>query len=538
MITQKPKLFSEEQLNECSRDDLLSIVKILMAQNIEVCNSLDLLTEQIRLYNHQRFGSSSEKLEYADGCEQMSLLFNEAEATADLNAEEPEFEEIVPKSYKRKKSKGKRETDLSDFPVVRIEHDLSDDEKVCSVCNRDLKEITVEINKRLRLIPAHFEVEEHAVHVYGCQDSSCGNIVRAENEPSLLRGSIATPSVVAAIMNGKYVNSLPLARQESEFNRNGVNLSRQTMANWMIRCSEDYLTLLYDEMKKHLLTSGALQADETRVQVLNEKGRKATTQSWMWIYRTGELCKEPPVILLDYETTRAGYHPKNFLLEYSGFLTVDGYEAYHNLPDTIIVSGCFAHARRKFDDYLKSVPAEYRKESVAQEALRRIAILYKIEESMAGKTAEERYEARLKYSKPVLDDYFDWLKSLSKGVDSGSLIGKAINYSLNQRKYLENYLVSGLIPIDNNASERIAKIFATGRKNWLFCNTPSGATASAVIYSITETAKANNLKPYDYLVHVLDTIKNHYTKTDRSFLKDLLPWSDKIPTSCKSEKKA
>ena len=166
----------------------------------------------------------------------------------------------------RIKSKGKRETDLSDFPVVRIEHDLSADEKVCSCCNRDLKEITVEINKRLRLIPAHFEVEEHAVHVYGCQDSSCGNIVRAENEPSLLRGSIATPSVVAAIMNGKYVNSLPLAPQESEFNRNGVNLSRQTMANWMIRCSEDYLTLLYDEMKKHLLTYGALQADETRVQ--------------------------------------------------------------------------------------------------------------------------------------------------------------------------------------------------------------------------------------------------------------------------------
>ena len=532
------KTFTNQQLNDCTKDELVTICKILIEQNIEVCNRLEFLTQQVRLDNHRRFGSSSEKGQYADGYEQLSLLFNEAEAVSNPKVEEPTYEEIVPKPYKRKKSKGKREEDLSGFPVVRIEHELSGDEKVCNICGEGLKEITIEINKRLRLIPVHFEVEEHAVHVYGCEDAACSNIIRADNEPPLLRGSIATPSLVASIMNGKYVNSVPLARQESEFNRYGVNLSRQTMANWMIRCSEDYLSLIYDEMKKHLLFFRIIQADETRVQVLHEKDRKATTQSWMWLYRSGELCEGPPVILFDYETTRNGYHPKNFLSKYCGFLTVDGYDGYHSLPDSIIVSGCFAHARRKFDEYIKSIPEEYRKESVAWEALKRIGLLYKIEELLKEKTTEERYKGRLKQSKPILDDYFKWLESLVKGVDSGSLIGKAINYSLNQRKYLESYLLDGNISIDNNATERVAKMFATGRKNWLFCNTPSGATASAVIYSITETAKANGLKPYEYLSHLLETISKHYTGTNLDFLKDLLPWSDRILLSCKSEKQS
>ncbi|HEY9160983.1 MAG TPA: IS66 family transposase [Desulfomonilia bacterium] len=507
-----------------------------MEQNKEISTKMDSLIQQISLYNHRRFGSSSEKDKYPEGYEQVSLCFNEVEAISNANIAEPEYEVVVPKPFKRKKQKGKRETDLADFPVIHIEHKLSDEERICSECGKLLKVIKTEKTSYLRFVPAHFEREEHEVYVYGCADSKCDNIIRAPKEQSLLRGSIATPSIVAAIMNGKYVNSMPLARHESEFQRYGVNLSRQTMANWMIRCSEEYLSLLYDEMKKQLLSYKTIHSDETKVQVLHEDGRKATTDSWMWVYRSGELCNGPPIILFNYETTRGGYHPKQYLEGYSGYLIADGYDVYHKLPENIVVSGCFAHARRRYDECLKSVPEKERKGTIADEAIKRIALLYKIEAILKDKSTEERYEGRLNQSKPVLDAYFQWLKSMSGAIDSGSLIGKAINYSLKQQQYLMNYLLDGSISIDNNAVERSIRIFATGRKNWEFCNTPNGAKASAIIYSITETAKANGLKPYEYLVYVFETIPKHYMGTSRDFLQDLLPWSDKIPETCKSKK--
>lgn len=465
MKTTNENILTEQQLNACSKEQLLSICKILMDQNKEISNKLEYLTQQINLANHRRFGSSSEKDKYPEG--QMSFCFNEAEAFSNVGSAEPEYEEVVPKPYKRKKQKGKREIDLAEFPVVHIEHKLSDEERICSECGKILKVVTTETTSYLRFIPARFKREEHTVYVYGCEDSKCGNMVRAPKEPSLLRGSIATPSIVAAIMNGKYVNSVPLARHESEFERYGVHLSRQTMANWMIRCSEEYLSLIYDEMKNHLLSSRVIQADETRVQVLHEENRKATTDSWMWIYRTGELCNGPPVILFNYETTRGGYHPKEYLKKYSGYITTDGYQVYHNLPENIVVSGCFCHARRKYDECLKSVPEKHRKGTVADEAIKRIALLYKIESLIKDKSAEERYEIRLKQSKPILDAYFQWLDSMSGAIDTRSMIGKAINYSLNQRQYLENYLLDGNIAIDNLASERSINTYLCHRKSKL-----------------------------------------------------------------------
>lgn len=523
-------ILTEQQLNTYSKEQLLSLCKVLMAQNQEINNKLDYLTEQIRLANHNRFGSSSEK--HVCG-EQMNMFFNEADATADKTKAEPEFEEVVPKPYKRKKQKGKRETDLSQFPVVKIEHKLSEEQCVCE-CNTPMHVVTTESTKLLKYVPAHFEVEEHVVYIYSCH--TCESMIRADKPDTLLRGSIVTPSLAAAIMNAKYVNSMPIARQETEFQRYGVNLSRQTMSNWVIRLSEEYLSLLYEEMKASLLTSKVISADETRIQVLHEEGRKATTQSWMWVYRTGEKCNSPPVILFNYETTRGGYHPKEFLKGYSGFLTVDGYSGYNNLSEEIIVSGCFGHARRKFNDCLKTIPKKDWYGTIADEAIKRIALLYKIEECLKNKPAKERYEERLKQSKPILDSYFAWLESMADGADTGSLIGKAIHYSLNQKKYLLNYLLNGEIAIDNNAVERSIKAFAVGRGNFLFANTPNGATASAIIYSIVETAKANGLRPYDYLVYVLTETLKHHKGTSMEFLKDLLPWSDKIPENCKSKK--
>lgn len=536
MKTDDKNVFTEQQLNKLSKEQLLSLCRILQDKNNEYEKRLEFLTEQIILSNRQRFGSSSEKLPYTDGYEQADF-FNEAEAeAAKASGLIRETDEITIKSHKRKKQKGKRELDLSQFPVVRIEHKLPEDEQYCAECEKALKVVTTETSKYLRYIPAHFEVEEHVVYVYSCVDPSCGYMVRAAKEPSLLRGSIATPSIVAAVMNAKYVNGMPLYRQEAEFARNGVNLDRQKMAYWMVRCSEDYLSLIYDEMKKHLLNNPYNQADETRVQVLHEDGRNASTDSWMWVYRTSEMSKAPPVILFSYEQTRGGYHPREFLDGYNGILTTDGYSAYHGLPDGITVTGCMVHCRRYFHNALMAIPDDKRKGTVAEEAIKRIAMLYQIETMLKDKTAEERYEERQRQSRPLLEAFFSWLKPMEAASDSKSLIGKAITYALNQQEYLKRYLLDGNIPIDNSASERAIRPFAIGRRAWLFCNTPNGANASAIIYSIVETAKSHGLHVYNYLSHILETMPAHMNGTSRNFIKGLLPWSEALPEKCKVKK--
>ncbi|MGB9133683.1 MAG: IS66 family transposase [Methanosarcina sp.] len=526
--------FTDQQLNTLNNEELLSLCKILMAHNKELNNRLDYMIEQINLANHHKFGKSSEKGGCADDCEQVSFCFNEAEIEVANSSQSPttkeeEFDEIVVTSHRRKKKKGKKETDLANFPVITIEHKLPEDEQICNECGEELKVVTTESYKLLRFVPEHFEVEEHVVYVYACKDNSCGKMERAEKEPTLLRGSIATPSIVAAIINAKYVNGMPIARLEKEFERNDVYLSRQTMSNWVIRCSEEYFSLLYDCLKVHLLQCKYAQADETIVQVLHEEGRKATSNSYMWVYRTSERSSTNSIILFDYQETRAGYHPKEFLSGYEGYLTTDGYQAYHNLGDDIIITGCLAHARRKFHDCIKTLPEKQREGTVANEAIKRIAMLYQIETLLKEKIAKERYEERQKQSKPLLDAFFEWLKTIEPAVSNNSMLGKAITYSLNQEKYLRNYLIDGNIPIDNNASERAIKPFVIGRKAWMFCNSPNGAKASAIIYSIVETAKAHRLKPYHYLRYVLEVIPKHMNDTTLEFVEDLLPWSDKIP---------
>ncbi|HEX9061430.1 MAG TPA: IS66 family transposase [Clostridia bacterium] len=523
-----------KQLNNCSREELLIVCQALQQQLKENHELMENMLEQIRLSQHQRYGTSSEKSKYEDGYEQIYFTFNEAELIANLDTKEPEYEEITVNKHRRKKQKGKRESDLSGFPVIKIEHKLSEEEQQCKKCTGILHDISTETYKLLKFIPAHFEVEEHHVGVYSCRD--CEDVVRAPRPQTLLRGSIATPSLVAGIMNAKYANALPLNRQSEDFMRYGVNLSRQTMANWVIRCSEEYLSLIYNHMKTSLLSNDVIMVDETRVQVLKEEGRKATTESWMWVYRTGNLSNSKTIILFEYQKTRGGYHPKEFLCGFKGFLTADGYSVYHGLPPDIVVTGCWAHTKRKFNDCLKGLDPGSQKGTLANEALIRIGLLYNIEKMLADKTPEERREGRLKQSKPIIDAFFEWVETVSLGVVGNSLIEKAFNYAKNQKSYLYNYLKDGRISIDNNATERAIRPFSIGRGNWLFCDTPAGAESSAIVYSIVETAKANGLRPYDYLLYLLEEIPKKYWGTDHSFLEELLPWSDKIPTSCKSQK--
>ena len=510
-------IFTDKQLNNMSREDLISLMKIVQEQTkkkdteiqllkdkqkeLEFLNAM--LSDRLTLAQRKQFGASSEK--YAEGYEQMNL-FNEAEANADAETEEL-FEEIRPSSYKCKKRKGKKEEDLSNFETVATR--------------------TYKLEGEARYCPA------------------CGSMKRPEKEPSLIRGSIATPSLVAGIMNAKYVNGMPLARQEREFARYDLDLSTKTMANWIINCADRYLKPLYQLMKEELLESRYIHCDESRIQVLGEPDQKGTTQNWMWVYLTDEFSGSPQMVLFDYERTRAGYHPVNFLGDrFHGYLTCDGYQAYHSLGEGIIVSGCLTHARRRFDAALtalkKDFTKEQLKETIAYQAMSRIGILYKIEEMIHNKTPEEKYEERQKQSRPVMDALFEWLHTMEDSVDRSSLIGDAILYTLNQEAYLKVFLSDGEVPIDNLASERALRTFTIGRKNWMTINTVRGADASAIIYSVTETARANGLNVYYYIKHLLTEL-TQVVRADGSIdekeLEPLMPWSKDLPAECYKRRK-
>jgi len=541
--------FSEEQLNNMSRENLIELMMIMKDQaakkdteiqllkdkqkELEFMNAL--LSDRLALSQRKQFGSSSEK--YAEGYEQLNL-FNEAEA--DAEPEEESFEEIHPSSYKRKKQTGKKKEDLSGFEVTEtLEYKLTGEDRYCPDCGKKYKVVTKETVKRLKFVPAKFEVVEEVTYVYSCPE--CGSMKRPEKIPPLISGgSIATPSLVAGIMNAKYVNGMPLARQEREFARYGLNLSTKTMANWIIGCADCYLKLLYDRMKEEFLKSRYIHCDETRIQVIGEPDQKGSTQNWMWVYLTGEYSGSPRMALFDYERTRAGYHPVRFLDgRFHGYLTCDGYQAYHGLDESITVTGCFTHARRRFDAALtalkKDFTKEQLKETVAYQAMARIGILYKVEELTRNKTPEERYEERQKQSRPVVDALFEWLQSMEDSVDRSSLIGDAILYTLNQEPYLRRYLEDGHLSIDNNSAERAIKNFAVGRRNWLFARSIRGADASAIVYSITETALLNGLKPYVYLTYVLDQLRHMGPFPRPDELDRLLPWSDELPDEFKTK---
>jgi transposase len=298
------------------------------------------------------------------------------------------------------------------------------------------------------------------------------------------------------------------------------------MSNWIIRCAEDWLKPIYIRLKSELVKRDNLHGDETVVQVLHEPGKSAQQKSYMWMYRTsGDTARH--IVLYEYQPDRKWERPRDFLKDFKGYLHADGYDGYHNLPEHIIVVGCFAHLRRKFDEALKVLPEKDREDSGAMIGKRYCDRLFKHEREFADMKPEERYQKRIELSKPIVDEFFTWAQNLN--ALPKSLLGQAANYAVNQRVYLERYLQNGRLEISNNRAERSIKPFVIGRKNWLFSNTPNGAKSSSIIYSIIETAKENRLRPFEYLVFLLKNIQNATTCT----LDDFLPWGDNIPDSCK-----
>jgi hypothetical protein len=328
-------------------------------------------------------------------------------------------------------------------------------------------------------------------------------------------------------MTQKYVMGVPLYRQEQEWNRRGIMLNRQTMSNWLLRCAEDWLMPLYERLRVKLLEHDVLHSDETTLQVLCEPGKTAQSKSSMWLYRTSGD-SNTPIVLYEYQPDKRAERPKAFLKDFRGYLHTDGYEGYHSLSADITIVGCWAHARRKFSDALKGTSREHQKGSAAEVGLWYCDALFRGERQYAEFSAEKRHEKRKDYDLPFAEDFLLWAKSVNPLPKT--LIGKAVNYLITQWCYLKNVYLDGRLELSNNRAERSIKPFVIGRKNWLFANTTKGAKASAVIYSVIETAKENSLKPFEYLVFLLNTMPS----TTTGKIDDLLPWSANIPISCRA----
>lgn len=552
---------SEEQLNNLNKEALIIIVSSLQDQLSAMQSQLDsanamlsdnnrqieLLTEQIRIMNQRHFGKKTESdLIDADGTvyEQYTLFdsFNEVEATSDFSVKEPKIEEVTISSYKRSKRKGKREEDLDGLPARIIEHRLSDEELAEKFPN-GYKELPVEVFKRLHVIPETFIVDEHHVHVYASKDND-GTIIRAKHPTDLFRNSIATPALVASIINGKYANALPLERQSKAFKCNGINLSTNTMANWVIRSSEMYFSLLYDRLHESLYEHKVLHADETPVKVMRIDNQKIENgkESRMWVYRNNPKLSNHPVVLFEWQPSRKADHPREFLKGFSGTLVTDGYQVYHKLADEredLKVAGCWVHARRPFAEFIKSLKRSGASPAgtIAAEAYEMITEIMHLDNTYDDLSVRDRKKQRQLHLSKKVDDYFAWVKTKYSQVTAKSVIGKALEYSINQEKYLRVFLSDGKVPMDNNYAEQAIRPFTVGRKNFVTIESSDGAKASAMLYSIVETARANQLNPYKYFELLLNVIPQHMKDTNLKFIDELLPWSPIVQKECASQYK-
>lgn len=519
------KNYTPEQLKNLSKEEL---IEEIIKQQSEYNNLLERFTAN----NANTFGRKSEKIEY----EGQECIFNEVEAAVEEPVPEPEMEEIT---YKRRKQAGKREQDLSGFPTTIVNHELSEEELSKLFGENGWKRLPDQVYKKLEMHPAQYEVFEHHVAVYASKSDD--RIVKAPHPDELLNNSVATPSLVAAVMNAKYTNAMPLYRIEQEFERSDVAISRQVMANWVNRCSERYLSLLYDRLHQELLKEHIIQADETSVKV-SKDGRPAGSESRMWVYRSGEYNTETPVILYDYQKTRSGDHPIQFLKSFSGYLECDGFSGYRKmdrLVEEVSVACCWAHARRDFADAVKAYGEKKPgvQDTLAYRALEKISRIYLLDEKFKKLPPEERKKRRQTTVKPRVDAFFAWVKEHQNNVPPEGKTGKGFSYCLNAEKYLRVFLDDGLIPIDNSAAERAVRPFAVGRKNWQLIDTINGAQASAIVYSIVETTKANNLKPYEYLKHLLTELPQRLDQKNSEFyLDDLLPWAAELPDTCRKKR--
>ena len=488
-----------------------SLKEIIQTKN----SRIKLLEDYIRALKQKQYGASSEKLDaiQVDIFEEES---NDSDA-AELPEAEPESDATTVAAPSRKI---RRVSIPKALPRVDVIYDVADSEKFCPHDGTALKHIGAETHEQLEIIPATIQVLNHIRLKYACP--CCQQyLITAPKPAQPIEKSIASPGLLAFIATQKYVDAQPLYRQIESFKRIGIELDRATLADWMKKCGallQPLINLIHEKM----LAQKYLHMDETRVQVLNEPDRAAEAQSFMWVVRsTVPTCA---AVLFHYEPSRSGSIPVTLLQDFNGALMVDGYAGYNAVctQNAITRLGCWAHARRKFVEAQKIQPKG--KVGRADQGLAFIQSLYRIEQTLKDKAIAEKTVIRQQQAQPILDKLRQWLEKSLPQTPPQTPIGKALLYLHYQWPHLIHYVKDGAYPIDNNAAENAIRPFVIGRKNWLFSASQKGATSSANLYSVIETAKANNIEPSAYLQKVFTDLPNAKTLED---VEALLPWNCK-----------
>ena len=514
--------------------DLQKMIKTLQA-TVDAANKReealtqerDNLKEEVDLLRKKLFGTSSEK-RVLDIPGQLNF-FNEAEleqdpALAQMEELEASSSEKTPKKRKARATDAER---FKGIPVEKEYLDLSEKEKNCPVCGTALKQIGEEfVRRELVFIPARLKVREYYSRNYECPQCSQHGIPvikkGKDGRPHMLYG-MACAGTVAWVMYQKFCNALPYFRQEKDWKQYGASITRKTMANWVIQNSEAFFLPMYEYFQRKLLEREFAMADETPLQVLHEPGRRAQTQSYMWLFRSGEDGL-PPIILYKYSETRAGENAVDFLSGFKGYLMCDGYSGYNKVPDAKRTA-CWAHIRRYLTDAIpKGKALDYTQPSV--QGVMYINQLFHLEDIIKAKhtSFDAIKKARLEKEKPVVEGFLSWLDQQSP--TRGSRMDKAVTYIQNRRSYLSTYLEDGRCSFSNNLSENAIRPFTVGRKNWLFCDTPNGAQASAIVYTMVEMAKANGVNVYHYLTYLLEKLPDDRMSDDE--LELLAPWNETV----------
>lgn len=492
----------------------------------------DNFKEQVDYLTKKLFGSSSEK----GACEipgQMNL-FNEAEAemdpsaeAADMSAATEQPEQTKPESRPRKKRPTNEER-FKGIPVKKVYLEPSADERICSECGAAMEKIGTEfIRRELEIIPARARVIEYYSVNYGCkncrQNAVASNIIKGKDGKAHMMYGMASASTVAWVVYQKYCNGMPLYRIEQELDRLGAKISRATLANWVIKNGEAFFAPMYDFFHRELLRRDFAMADETPVQVLHEPERRAQTKSYMWLFRSGED-DGVPIILYKYSETRAGDTAVDFLDGFQGYLMCDGYSGYNKVKAAKRLA-CWAHIRRYLIDAVpKGKQLDYTQPAV--QGVMYTNQLFDKEDKIRQKykTFDAIKEARLSQEKPIIEGFLSWLEK--QNPVKGSRLDKAVTYIRNRKEHLTTYLEDGRCSFSNNLSENAIRPFVVGRKGWLFCDTPAGAQASAMAYTMVEMAKANKVNPYHYLTFLFEHQPNE--KMSDNELEQLAPWNKNV----------
>lgn len=498
-------------------DDPILLKQLLLsasAQMSEKDEQIERLREQNALLLQRLFGRQSEQS--SDPNSPQLEIFNEAESLAEA-APEASADEIEEEVVAPARRRGKRKPLPAELPRIEVIHALPEHELSCE-CGGCKQVIGEETSEQLDIVPMQIRVIKHIRKVYACRACEAAPVT-ADKPAQLIEKSMASPGVLAMLLTTKYVDGLPLHRFEKVLSRHGVEIPRQTLARWVIQCAGQLQPVL-NLMRDRLLESPVIHCDETRVQVLKEPGRDPSSLSWMWVQTGGP--PEQPVVLFDYSPSRAQAVPLRLLEGYRGYLMTDDYAGYNALAAQpgIERQGCWAHARRKFVEAQQVQPKG--KTGRADQALAWINRLYAIERDLRQADDAERLEARRQHSLPVLAQLKAWLDKTRPQVMAQNALGKAVNYLASNWSRLIRYTEAGYLPIDNNRAERAIRPFVIGRKAWLFSDTPKGATASAQLYSLVETARANGQEPYAWLRHILERLPAAQSVED---YEALLPWN-------------